>query len=58
MVQDNDEDPWFKMQVWVLHFLIRDFKESDGVIVDSHEPEVFKVRLLEDGWHPDSTVTM
>ena len=49
MVQDNDEEPWFKMQVWVLHFLIRDFKEFDGAIVDDHEPKVFKACLLEDG---------
>ena len=28
MVQDNDVEAWFKMQVWMLQYLIRDFKES------------------------------
>ena len=26
MVQDNDVEVWFKMQVWMLQYLIRDFK--------------------------------
>jgi hypothetical protein len=30
MVQENDEDEWFKMQVWLLQYIIRDFKESDS----------------------------
>ena len=30
--------------------LIRDFKESDGVIIDAHDSEVFKTRLLDEGW--------
>ena len=34
MVQEHDEDAWFKMQVWMLQYLIRDFKESDGAIND------------------------
>ncbi len=51
MVQDNDEDEWFKMQVWLLQYLIRDFKESDRGIIDAHDPEVFKLRLVQnDGW--------
>jgi hypothetical protein len=47
MVQDNDEDEWFKMQVWLLQYLIRDFKESDNTIIDAHVPEVFKLRLVQ-----------
>jgi hypothetical protein len=31
------------------HYLIRDFKESDGAIMDAHDPEVFKTRLLDEG---------
>ena len=54
MVQEDDAEKWFIMQVWVLQFLIRDFKESDGAIIDAHDPEVFKARLLEDGWAEDS----
>ena len=54
MVQENDEDAWFKMQVWMLQYLIRDFKESDGAINDAHDPEVFKTRLLDEGWESDS----
>jgi hypothetical protein len=51
MVQDNDEDEWFKIQVWFLQYLIHDFKESDSVIIDVHDPEVFKLRLVQnDGW--------
>jgi hypothetical protein len=50
MVEENEEEAWFKMQVWMLHFLMRDFKESGGVIIDAHDPEVFKTRLVkEDG---------
>ena len=48
MVQDNEVEAWFKMQVWMLQYLIRDFKESDGVIIDAHDPEVFKTRLLHE----------
>ena len=33
MVQHNEVEAWFKMQVWMLHYLIRDFKESDGAII-------------------------
>ena len=54
MVQDKDVETWFKMQVWMLQYLIRDFKESDGVIIDAHDPEVFKTRLLDEGWESDS----
>ena len=54
MVQHNEVEAWFKMQVWMLHYLIRDFKESDGAIIDAHVPEVFKTRLLDEGWEPDS----
>ena len=55
MVQDNDEDEWFKMQVWLLQYLIRDFKESDSAIIDAHDPEVFKLRLVQnDGWDADA----
>ena len=32
MVQDNEVEAWFKMQVWMLQYLIRDFKESDGLL--------------------------
>ena len=43
------------MQVWLLQFLIRDFKESDSVIIDAHDPEVFKLRLVQnDGWNADA----
>jgi hypothetical protein len=45
MVEENDEDEWFKMQVWLLQYLIHDFKESDSAIIDGHDPEVFKLRL-------------
>ncbi len=38
----------------MLQFLIRDFKESDGDIIDAHDPEVFKTLLVqEDGWDTD-----
>jgi hypothetical protein len=47
-------EAWFKMQVWMLQYLSRDFKESDGVIIDAHDPEVFKTRLLNEGWVSDS----
>ena len=54
MVQENDEHEWFKMQVWLLQYLIRDFKESDSVIIDAHDPEVFKLCLVQnDGWDED-----
>ncbi len=54
MVQDNDEDEWFKMQVWLFQCLIHDFKESDSAIIDVHDPEVFKLRLFQnDGWDAD-----
>jgi hypothetical protein len=36
MVEGNEDETWFKMQVWMLRFLIRDFKESDGAIIDAH----------------------
>ena len=59
MVQDNDVEAWFKLQVWMLQYLIRDVKESDvkesdGAIIDAHDPEIFKVRLLDGGWKSDS----
>jgi hypothetical protein len=54
MVQDDDVETWFKMQVWMLQYLIRDIKESDGVIIDAHDPEVFKTLLLNEGWESDS----
>jgi hypothetical protein len=55
MVQDHDQDEWFKMQVWLLQYLIRDFKESDCAIIDVHDPEVFKQRLFQnDGWDADA----
>ena len=38
----------------MLQYLIRDFKESDGAIIDAHDPEVFKTHLLEDGWEADT----
>ena len=47
MVEENEEEAWFKMQVWMLHFLMRDFKESGGVIIDAHDPEVFKTLLVK-----------
>jgi hypothetical protein len=53
MVQDDDVEAWFKMQVWMLQYLSRDFKESDGAIIDAHDPEVFKTRLLNEGWVSD-----
>ncbi len=34
-------------------YLSRDFKESDGAIIDAHDPEVFKTRLLNEGWVSD-----
>jgi hypothetical protein len=37
MVQDNEVEAWFKMQVWMLQYLIRDFKESDGAILEPHK---------------------
>jgi len=43
MVEDNNEDEWFKMQVWLLQYLIYHFKESDSDIIDTHDPEVFKL---------------
>jgi hypothetical protein len=54
MVQRNEVESRFKMQVWMLQYLIRDFKESDGVIIYAHDPEVFKTRLLNEGWESDS----
>jgi hypothetical protein len=43
------------MQVWSLQYLIRDFKESDSVIIDAHDPEVFKLRLVQnDDWDTDT----
>ena len=55
MVDANEDEMWFKMQVWLLQFLIRDFKESDSAIIDAHDPETFKTRLVqEDGWAADS----
>ena len=49
------QDEWFKMQVWLLQYLIRDFKESDSAIIDAHDPEVFKLRLVQnDGWDADA----
>jgi hypothetical protein len=54
MVQANEVEAWFKMQVWMLQYLIRDFKESDGAIIDALDPEVFKTRLLDEGWESDS----
>ncbi len=55
MVDANEDEAWFKMQVWLLQFLIRDFKESDSAIIDAHDPEIFKTRLVqEDGWATDS----
>jgi hypothetical protein len=53
IVQDDDVEAWFKMQVWMLQYLSRDFKESDGVIIDAHDSEVFKTRLLDEDWEPD-----
>jgi hypothetical protein len=54
MVQEDAEDEWFKMQVWLLQYLIRDFKESDCAIIDEHDPEAFKLRLVQDdGWDAD-----
>jgi hypothetical protein len=42
MVDENDEDEWFKMQMWLLKYLLRNFKESNSAIIDAHDPEVFK----------------
>ena len=44
------------MQVWMLQYLIHDFKESDGAIIDAHDPEAFKTRLLNEDWESDSNV--
>jgi hypothetical protein len=51
----DDVGAWFKiqMQVWMLQYLICDFKESDGAIIDAHDPEAFKTRTNED-WESDS----
>ena len=55
MVDANEDEAWFKMQVWLLQFLIRDFKESDSDIIDTHDPQIFKMRLVqEDDWSADS----
>jgi hypothetical protein len=55
VVEGNEDETWFKMQVWILQFLIRDFKESDGAIIDTHDLEVSKTRLVqEDGWDTDT----
>jgi hypothetical protein len=55
MVQDNDEDEWFKIQVWLIQYLIRDFKESDSTIIDAHDPEVCKLCLVQtDDWDADA----
>ncbi len=54
MVQDNEVEAWFKMQVWMLQYLIRDFNEADGAILEPHDPEVFKTCLLDEGWNSDS----
>ncbi len=54
MVQDDDVETWFKIQVWMFQYLIRDFKESDGAIIDTHDPEVFKTHLLNEDWESDS----
>jgi hypothetical protein len=32
----------------MFQFLIHDFKESDSVIIDSHDPEVFKTSLVHE----------
>ena len=50
MVQENDEHEWFKMQVWLLQYLIRDFKQSDSAIIDAHGPDVFKMRVVQNCW--------
>ncbi len=48
------EDEWLKMQVWLFHYLTRNFKESDSAIIDAHDPEVFKLHLVQnDGWDAD-----
>jgi hypothetical protein len=54
MVQDDDMEGWFIIQVWMPQYLIRDFKDSDGVIIDGHDPDVFKTRMLNEGWESDS----
>ena len=50
MVDANEDEAWFKMQVWLLQYLIRDFKQSDSAIIDAHDPEVFKLRLVQKCW--------
>ena len=45
MVEGNEEETWFKMQVWILQHLIHDFKESDGVIIDAHDPPRYQQAL-------------
>ena len=40
--------------LWTLQFLIRDFKEYDNTIIDTYDPEVFKTRLVQEGWEPDT----
>ncbi len=55
MVQGNEEETWFKMQVWMLQYLMYDFKDSDSAIIDAHDPEVFKTLLVqEDGCDTDN----
>ena len=50
----NDVNKIHYVQVWSLQYLIRDFKESDSVIIDAHDPEVFKLRLAQnDDWDAD-----
>ncbi len=40
--------------MWLLQYLIHDFKESDSVIINAHDPEVFKLRLVQnDDWDTD-----
>ena len=33
MQDAGEEEAWFKMQIWMLQFLVHDFKESDGAII-------------------------
>jgi hypothetical protein len=40
--------------LWTLQFLVRDFKEYDNTIIDTYDPEVFKTRLVQEGWEPDT----
>ena len=56
MVRGNEEETWFKMQVWMLQYLMRDFKDSDSAIINEHDdPEVFKTLLVqEDGCDTDN----